>query len=37
MTTEATTLTTEGDITLGTLKVPKGSYALFTIPSQKKS
>src|SRR5580765_4420154 len=34
---EATTLTTDGDITLGTLKVPKGSYALFTIPSQKKS
>lgn len=34
---EATTLTTDGDIKLGTLKVPKGSYALFTIPSQKKS
>jgi hypothetical protein len=34
---EATTLTTDGDITLGTLKVPKGSYALFLIPSQKKS
>jgi hypothetical protein len=34
---EATTLTTDGDITLGTLKVAKGSYALFTIPSQKKS
>jgi hypothetical protein len=34
---EATTLTTDGDITLGTLKVPKGSYALFMIPSQKKS
>jgi len=34
---EATTLTTDGDITLGTLKVPKGSYALFTIPSQKKA
>ncbi|MCU1279924.1 MAG: hypothetical protein JWM53_3470 [bacterium] len=34
---EATTLTTDGEITLGTLKVPKGSYALFTIPSQKKS
>jgi hypothetical protein len=34
---EATTLTTDGDIRLGTLKVPKGSYALFTIPSQKKS
>ena len=34
---EATTLTTDGDIKLGTLTVPKGSYALFTIPSQKKS
>jgi hypothetical protein len=34
---EATTLTTDGDITLGTLKVPKGSYAIFTVPSQKKS
>jgi hypothetical protein len=34
---EATTLTTDGDIKLGTLKLPKGSYALFTIPSQKKS
>src|SRR4051812_41493206 len=28
---EATTLTTDGDLTLGTLKVPKGSYALFTL------
>ena len=34
---EATTLTTDGDIKLGTLKVPKGTYALFTIPSQKKA
>ena len=34
---EATTLTTDSDITLGTLKVPKGTYALFTIPSQKRS
>ena len=34
---EATTLTTDGDITIGDLKVPKGSYALFTMPSQKKS
>ncbi|HXU74340.1 MAG TPA: DUF2911 domain-containing protein [Polyangia bacterium] len=34
---EATTLTTDGDIHIGTLKVPKGSYALFTIPSQKKA
>ena len=29
---EATTLTTDGDLTIGDLKVPKGSYALFTIP-----
>lgn len=34
---EATTLTTDGDIKIGTLAVPKGSYALFTIPSQKKA
>ena len=33
---EATTLTTDGDITIGDLKVPKGTYALFTVPSQKK-
>jgi hypothetical protein len=32
---EAAVLTTEGDITIGTLKVPKGTYSLFTIPSQK--
>ncbi|HEY2747100.1 MAG TPA: DUF2911 domain-containing protein [Polyangia bacterium] len=33
---EATTLTTDGDVTIGELKVPKGSYALFTIPGQKE-
>ena len=33
---EATTLTTDGDITLGELKVPKGTYALFTVPGQKQ-
>ena len=32
---EATTLTTDGDVTIGDLKVPKGSYALFTVPGQK--
>jgi len=32
---EATTLTTDGDLTIGDLKVPKGSYALFTVPGQK--
>ena len=31
---EATTLTTEGDLTIGTLRVPKGSYALFTLPGK---
>jgi hypothetical protein len=29
---EATKLTTGADLTIGDLKVPKGSYALFTIP-----
>lgn len=29
---EATTLTTEGDLMLGSLHVPAGSYSLFTIP-----
>jgi len=29
---EATTLTTEGDLLIGALRVPKGSYALFTVP-----
>jgi len=33
---EATTLTTDGDLTIGDLKVPKGSYALFTLPGQKE-
>jgi hypothetical protein len=32
---EATTLTTDGDVTIGDLKVPKGTYALFAIPGQK--
>lgn len=32
---EATTFTTEADVTIGTLKVPKGEYALFTIPTEK--
>src|SRR5271167_2338189 len=33
---EATTLTTDGDITIGDLKVPKGSYALFAVPGPKE-
>jgi len=32
---EATTLVTETDLTIGDLAVPKGSYALFTVPGQK--
>ena len=31
---EATKLTTDTDITINDLKVPKGSYALFTIPAK---
>jgi DUF2911 family protein len=31
---EATKLTTDADLTIGTLKVPKGSYALFTVPGK---
>ena len=31
---EATTLTTDGDLTIGTLRVPKGTYALFTVPGK---
>lgn len=31
---EATTLVTDGDLMLGTLRVPKGSYALFTLPGK---
>ena len=32
---EATKLTTEADLMIGTLLVPKGSYALFTIPTEQ--
>jgi hypothetical protein len=31
---EATTLVTDGDIMLGTLKVPKGKYTVFTLPTK---
>ena len=31
---EATTLTTTGNLTIGTLAVPAGTYALFTLPSE---
>lgn len=31
---EATVLTTDADLLIGGLKVPKGSYALFTLPDQ---
>jgi hypothetical protein len=33
---EATTLTTEGDLMIGPLHVPAGTYALFTIPAEKE-
>jgi len=31
---EASVLTTEADLTIGALAVPKGSYAIFTLPSE---
>lgn len=31
----ATTFTTDADVTIGTLKVPAGTYTLFTIPTEK--
>jgi hypothetical protein len=33
---EATVFTTEADVVIGGLKVPKGEYALFTIPTEKQ-
>jgi len=33
---EATTLTTDADLTVGTLHVPKGTYSLFTLPTEKE-
>lgn len=33
---EATTFTTEADVVIGGLKVPKGEYAIFTIPTEKQ-
>ncbi|HEX3475893.1 MAG TPA: DUF2911 domain-containing protein [Kofleriaceae bacterium] len=33
---EATTFTTESDVVIGGLKVPRGEYALFTIPTEKQ-
>lgn len=33
---EATTFTTEADVVVGGLKVPRGEYALFTIPTEKQ-
>src|SRR5262245_9147506 len=31
---EATVLKTDADLTIGNLTVPKGSYAIFTLPSE---
>lgn len=33
---DATTITTEGDVMLGSLHVPAGTYSLFTIPGEKE-
>ena len=33
---EATTLTTAGDLDIGGLRVPAGTYALFTLPGENK-
>lgn len=33
---EATTFTTEADVVVGGLKVPRGEYSLFTIPAEKQ-
>jgi len=33
---EATVLTTEGDLMLGALHVPAGTYSLFTVPGEKE-
>ncbi|MBV8519245.1 MAG: DUF2911 domain-containing protein [Acidobacteria bacterium] len=32
----ATTLTTDGDLMIGSLHVPKGTYTLYTIPGEKE-
>ena len=33
---EATTLTTEADLLIGSLRVPKGTYGLFTLPEASR-
>jgi hypothetical protein len=33
---EATTITCDGNVSIGSLKVPKGTYSLFTIPGEKE-